>query len=143
MMKGPPGEAYQHLQFEVQDEVDVHRVVLSWRAWSMLDLAGAGYAHTLLRQSLRYCLKHEQRMKESNYAGSPIRKLLPQLFDQYKLLEKSPGDRIAEDAWIDSFSRLIYSASREKAADAAAAALAEGIYPNRSARRWRSPPTGW
>lgn len=129
MMKGPAGEAYQHLQFEVQDEVDVHRVVLSWRAWSMLDLAGAGYAHTLLRQSLRYCLKQEQRMKENNYAGSPIRKLLPQLFDQYKLLSKSPGDRIAEDAWIDSFSRVIYSASREKAADAAAAALAEGISP--------------
>jgi hypothetical protein len=129
MMKGPPGEAYQHLQYEVQDEVDVHRVVLSWRAWSMLDLAGADYAHTLLRQSLRYCLMNEQRMKSNNYPASPIRKLLPQLFDQYKLLGRSPGDRVADDSWIDSFSRLIYSATREKAADAVAAALAEGMSP--------------
>src|SRR5262245_26242064 len=83
MMKGPPGEAYQHLQFEVQEEVDVHRVVLSWRAWSMLDLAGADYAHTLLRQSLRYCLMNDQRMKSNSYPGSPIRQQLPHLFDQY------------------------------------------------------------
>src|SRR5262249_1575622 len=47
MMKGPPGEAYNHLQFAVQDEVDVHRVVLAWRAWAMLGLTGMEHAQTL------------------------------------------------------------------------------------------------
>src|SRR6185369_15849027 len=40
MMQGPAGEAYNHLQYAVEDEVDVHRVVLAWRAWSTLDLTG-------------------------------------------------------------------------------------------------------
>ncbi|MBI3860567.1 MAG: hypothetical protein HY290_01580 [Planctomycetia bacterium] len=129
MMKGPAGEAYQHLQYEVQDEVDVHRVVLSWRAWSMRDVAGEDYAHTLLRQSLRYCLKIEQSYIGKNQPTSAIRQLLPQLFDQYKLLSKPIGKREAEDAWIDDLSKIVYSATRERAADAVAAALAEGFSP--------------
>lgn len=129
MMKGPVGEAYQHLQYEVQEEVDVHRVVLSWRAWSMRDVAGDEYSHTLLRQSLRYCLMTEQKMKGNSYPASPIRTLLPQLFDQYKLLSKSLGTREADDVWIDDFSKLVYGEPREKAADAVAAALADGISP--------------
>jgi hypothetical protein len=129
MMRGPAGEAYQHLQYEVQDEVDVHRVVLSWRAWSMRDVAGDDYAHTLLRQSLRYCLKMEQRFQGNNQPTSPIRQQLPQLFDQYKLLSKPLGTRDADDSWIDNFSKLVYSAARDRAADAVAAALAEGISP--------------
>ena len=36
LAKQPIGEAYNHLQYAVQDEVDVHRVVLSWRAWALL-----------------------------------------------------------------------------------------------------------
>ena len=55
--KGTPSEAFNHLQFAIQDEVDVHRVVLSWRAWSLLDLTGPEQAHTLLRQSVRYCVQ--------------------------------------------------------------------------------------
>jgi len=129
MTAGPVGEAFQHLQYEVQDEVDVHRVVLSWRAWSMLDLAGEEYAHTLLRQSLRYCLVHEQRLREKNEPVSTIRAHLPRLFDQYKLLAKPLGTREADDAWVDAFSRTVYASSPEQAADAAAAALAEGISP--------------
>lgn len=126
MMQGPAGEAYQHLQYEVQDEVDVHRVVLSWRAWSMRDVAGNDYSHALLRQSLRYCLKMEQ---VKNRPTSPIREQLPKLFDQYKLLTKPLGTRNAEDSWIDDFSKLVYGAVRDRAADAVAAALAEGISP--------------
>lgn len=129
MMQGPAGEAYQHLQYEVQDEVDVHRVVLSWRAWSMRDVAGEEYSHALLRQSLRYCLKMEQSLKSNNRPGSEIRQLLPKLFDQYKLLTKPLGSRNADDAWIDEFSRLVYGAARDRAADAVAAALGEGISP--------------
>lgn len=129
MMKSPEGEAYQHLQYEVQEEADVHRVVLSWRAWSTRDLVGHDHSHTLLRQSLRYCLKMENNLRDRKYPGSPIRQQLPQLFDQYKLLSKPLGDRVADEAWLDEFSKLVYSATREKAADAVAAALADGISP--------------
>ena len=31
VQRQPAGEAFNHLQFAVQDEVDVHRVVLAWR----------------------------------------------------------------------------------------------------------------
>ena len=47
LTKDSVGEAYNHLQFSIQDEVDVHRVVLAWRAWSMLDVCGPAYAHAL------------------------------------------------------------------------------------------------
>ena len=129
LVKGPVGEAYNHLQMEVQEEVDVHRVVLSWRAWMMLDLAGQEHAHTLLRQSVRYCLQSEKYLAERKRAPSAIRAQLPKLFDQYKLLEKSVGTRQADDAWLDEFSRGIFAASPSKAADMTAAALAEGISP--------------
>src|SRR5207245_4054261 len=48
LVKGPVGEAFNHLQFSVQDEIDVHRVVLSWRAWAILDITGKKHAHTVL-----------------------------------------------------------------------------------------------
>jgi hypothetical protein len=122
-------DAYMALQQEIQDEVDVHRVVLSWRAWAMLDLTGQQYAHTLLRQSVRYCLQSEKYHKDRNHPNSAIRTQLPKLFDQYKLLSKSLGTRQADDAWIEEFSRTVHQGSPAKAADAAAAALADGISP--------------
>src|SRR4030095_8502748 len=60
LAKGPSGEAFNHLLWAVQDEVDVHRVVLAWRAWALLDLAGQEQAHTLLRQAVRYCVQAER-----------------------------------------------------------------------------------
>jgi hypothetical protein len=128
MAKGSSSDAFNHLQYAIHDitadfAYDVHRVVLSWRAWLMLDLAGQQYAHTLLRQSVRYCLMEE------NHGGKGIRKQLPKLFDTYKLEGRELGTRQADDAWIDSFSKTIYSSSCEQAADATAAALADGISP--------------
>ncbi|HEV3238155.1 MAG TPA: hypothetical protein VGZ25_14290 [Gemmataceae bacterium] len=126
LAKGPIGEAYNHLQFTVQDELDVHRVVLAWRAWAVLDLAGKEHAHTLLRQSVRFCCDEE---KNRNGAAPEIRTILPKLLDQYKLADKQPGKREAEDAWVEHLAQTIYSSNRAVAADAAAAALAEGMSP--------------
>jgi len=126
LAKGPIGEAYNHLQFSVQDELDVHRVVLAWRAWAVLDLAGKEQAHTLLRQSVRFCCDEERSRKG---ATPEIRTVLPKLLDQYKLVGKEIGNRQAEDGWIDQLAQTIYSSDRAKAADAAAAALAEGMSP--------------
>lgn len=126
---GPLGEAYNHLQFAVQDEVDVHRVVLSWRAWAMLDLTGDEYAHTLLRQSVRYCVDTEQRMHDRGYERSAIREVLPRLLDEHHLLAKPLGTRQPDDAWVEHLARTILFADRPQAAEAVAAALAEGFQP--------------
>ncbi len=127
LARGPAGEAFNHLQFSIEDEMDVHRVVLAWRAFSTLDITGAEYAHSLLRQSVRYCVNVEQAEKKQGAKPPAIRNVLPKLLDQYKLLSVAPGERRAEDAWIDNMGRFIADASGEQAADAVAAALAEGI----------------
>lgn len=128
-VKESPGEAYNHLQYAIQDEVDVHRVVLAWRSWALLDLTGKEQAHTLLRQSVRYCLASEQNRIERKYPNSPVRAVLPKLLDQHKLVGRALGERKADDAWVERMSQMIYSSTREQAADAVAAALAEGMSP--------------
>lgn len=128
-MTGPVGEAYNHLQFAVQDEIDVHRVVLAWRAWVLLDFTGTEQAQTLLRQSVRFCVNSEQeRLKRGNKEPA-IRALLPKLLDEHKLLRKSLGNRKADDAWVQQLAQTVFAESRERAAEAVAAALAEGFSP--------------
>ena len=122
LAKGPIGEAYNHLQFSVQDEVDVHRVVLAWRSWAILDLTGKELASTLLRQSVRFCARE-------GGGNKGLRALLPKLLDQYKLLGKEPGKQKAEDAWVEKLAQTIYGSGRDHAAEAVAAALAEGMSP--------------
>src|SRR5262249_44632135 len=56
LAKGPVDDLFNQLQMTVQDEVDVHRIVLPWRAWVMLELTGKEHALTLFRQSVRHCI---------------------------------------------------------------------------------------
>jgi hypothetical protein len=130
LAKGPSGEAFNHLLWAVQDEVDVHRVVLAWRAWALLDLTGKAQAHTLLRQSVRYCVDSERSRIDHQRPEPGVRTVLPKLLDQHRLLERPLGDRKPDDAWVQCLSETIYGGSREQAADAVAAALAEGIAPD-------------
>jgi len=44
-------------------------------------------------------------------------------------VSKKPGNRKADDAWIEKMCQAIYADNREQAADAVAAALADGIAP--------------
>ena len=125
----PVGEAFNHLQYAVQDEVNVHRVVLSWRAWALLDFTGEKHAQTLFRQSVRFCVNHEQNRQRSKRPEPAIRSVLPKLLDQHRLLSRKLGKRKAEDAWVEELSRTVFSGTREQAADAVAAALAEGFDP--------------
>lgn len=127
--QGPAGEAFNHLQFTVEDEVNVHRVVLAWRAWAMLELCGQEHAHTLLRQSVRYCLDAEKFVRDRQQPAPEVREVLPRLLDQYRLPEKSHGRRAAEDGWVDALASTIFAGMREQAAEAAAAALADGFNP--------------
>jgi hypothetical protein len=128
LAKGPVGEAFNHLQFSIEDELDVHRVVLAWRSWAVLDLAGKDQARTLLRQSIRFCVDEEQEIR-NRHQTPEIRTILPKLLDQYHLLGRSPGKRQAEDGWIEELTKVIYGGGRARAAEAAAAALAEGFSP--------------
>lgn len=120
-------DALNHLLFAVQDNTEVHRVVLPYRAWDLLDLIGKEQAHTLLRQSVRYCVKAE--LSQRSAAWDEPRALLPRMLEQYKLLDRAPGTRSAEDKWVDELSQTIFKSTPEQAAAAAAAALAEGFAP--------------
>ena len=122
--KGTPAEAFDQLQYFVHDDVNVHRVVLAWRAWMMLDFTGPEQAHTLLRQSVLFaCREHGGKQT------SGIQALLPKLLDEYKLVGRKAGTKAADDKWIDELSGVVYGGGRDKAAQAVAGALAEGINP--------------
>src|SRR6266550_8900508 len=120
-------DAFNNLLFAVQDNTEVHRVVLPYRAWDLLGLIGKEQAHTLLRQSVRYCVKAESWPRNST--RDEPRTLLPRLLEEHKLLVRSPGDRKAEDNWVEQFSQTLFKSTPEQAAEAAAAALAEGMTP--------------
>ncbi len=119
-------DAYNELLHVVTESPGVHRVVFAHRSWDILDLAGKENAHALLRQSLRYCLKQEGWSAKRQEP----RTLLPKLLDEYKLLGRKLGNRSADDAWIDTMSRTIFEGTAAEAAEAVAAALAEGMSPD-------------
>ena len=118
-------EAFNDLMMTVEESPDVHRIVLAYRSYDMLGLVGREQAETMLRQSVRYCVKNE----EWSANHSQPRTLLPKLLDQYNLVGKLRGTRQTDDAWIDSMSQTIFNATPEQAADAVAATLAEGMSP--------------
>jgi hypothetical protein len=125
---GSPAEAFDQLLVAVEDGLDVHRIVLPYRAWMLLNIVGAEHAHTLLRQSVRYCIQAESPSYISHFAGA--RALLPKLFDQYRLPGRPLGKRPADDSWVDHLSQTIFQGTPDQAAEAAAAALAEGFDPS-------------
>jgi hypothetical protein len=120
-------DALNHLLVAVEDSTEVHRVVLPYRAWDLLGLIGREQAHTLLRQSVRYCIKAESWSSNAPY--NEPRALLPKMLEQHRLLGRTPGTRTAEDGWVDQLSQTIFKSTPEQAADAAAAALEEGFAP--------------
>ena len=125
----PVGEAFNHLQFAVEDEVDVHRVVLAWRAWDSLDIAGQEWANCLLRQSIRHCAWREKEIMDRGGNRSSVRTVLPALMDKYQLLGKEIGSKSGDDAWLRELATIMFSGSRDEAAEATACALRDGYSP--------------
>lgn len=119
-------EALNDLLVAVEDGTDVHRVVLPYRAWDMLGLIGKEHAHTLLRQSVRFCLKAEEYINNRPQHTATV---LATMLDQHKLIGRSPGNRAADDGWVDRISREMFEGTPEHAAGLAAEALADGIDP--------------
>src|SRR5262245_56564815 len=126
--KSSPADAFNAVLYEVQDNTEVHRTALPYRAWDLLDLVGMEHAHTMLRQSLRYCLKSESYSRNDSW--NRPRTVLPQVFDEHKLEGRALGNPGPDDAWVDAMSQTILKSTPEQAAGAAAAALAEGIAPD-------------
>ncbi len=113
--------------FAVEDDTEVHRVALAYRAWDLSKIIGAEHAQTLLRQSVRYCVKSEAGHHGKHFGK--VRELLPKLLEAHHLLDREPGTKACDDAWVDATSRAIFEATPEDAAGLAAAALAEGRAP--------------
>jgi hypothetical protein len=130
MVDSTPDEAFNALQLAIQDDLNVHRVVLVWRAWALLPLTGPQHAHTMLRQSVRFCVDSEQQRISKGQPEPAIRQALPKLIDQYRLFDVDIGRRQGEDAWLDHLVDTIYLGSQQDAAEAVAAALAEGFAPS-------------
>jgi hypothetical protein len=124
-----PLEAFNMLQPAMQDDMNVHRFVFAHRTYGLVGLLGKEYSYSLLRQCVRFCADHERMRLERKYEASPIRDLLPKLLDQYKLAGKTLGTRDPGDEAVEALALVIYNGPREKAAEAAAGALAEGISP--------------
>jgi len=128
LVASSPEEALQSLLTTVQDNTEVHRVVLPYRAWDLMGIIGREQAHTLLRQSVRYCIKAESSTPNSTW--NEPRTLLPNLLEEHKLMGRAPGEKAVDDAWVENFSQTLFKSSATQAAAAAAAALAEGVTPD-------------
>ena len=120
-------DALNDLLQTVQDQTEVHRVVLPYRAWDLLDLIGREHAHTLLRQSVRYCVRAEAGTHREAPESPPA--VLPRLLEEHHLLDRAVGTKPAEDKWVEELSQLFFRSTPVQAASAAAAALAEGWAP--------------
>ncbi|MEX2174356.1 MAG: hypothetical protein WD872_08340 [Pirellulaceae bacterium] len=127
--QGTLDEAFNALQPLMQDDINVHRFVFAYRTHGLADLLGQDYAHTILRQCVRFCATHERGRISRNNPESPIRTLLPKLLDQYKLAGKKLGTRDPGDAAVEQLAEAIYQGPPPQAAEAVASALAEGIDP--------------
>lgn len=125
---GAADAAFNALLLAVEDETEVHRVVLPYRAWELLDVVGREQAHTMLRQSVRYCVRNGRSGGGAPRDDEP-RALLPRLFDQHHLPTGSAGTKRPGDDWVESMSRTLFESNPATAAEAVAQALADGIDP--------------
>jgi hypothetical protein len=126
-LTGSPEDALNNLMVMVDDGAEVHRVVMVSRSWDLLEFVGRDKAHTMLRQSVHYCVNAEH----PNQAkwNSPIREMLPKLLDRHKLAGRSAGTRSADDAWVSQLCETIFKSTPQQAGEAVAMALAEGFSP--------------
>ena len=123
LSKGTPQAALDNLMVMVDDGADVHRIVLVSRAYELVGFVGAARAHTLLRQSVHYCVSAE---KNPSYQME-VRGVLPKVLDQHKLLGTKAGTKAVDDAWVEKFADALFTATPAQGADMVGAALAEGI----------------
>jgi hypothetical protein len=125
-LPGTPEQTYDAVQLLIQDDLNVHRVVLAWRAWEVQEFIGKDHARDMLRQTVRFC----SDPRHTNPGVHPIRTVLPRLLDAHKLLAAKPGAKKVDDGWVETLAKTVLSDKQEKAAETVAAALADGVDPN-------------
>ena len=121
--------AYEEIQSAVRDDLNVHRVVLSWRAYDLLRLTGQEHALTMLRQSVRFCIDEDGQRARRGNAPDEIHALLLKLMDEHGLDRRDAGTRTLDTAALERLSDTFFSGDRATAARAAASALADGVAP--------------
>ena len=109
----------------VHEDQEVHRTVLPSRAWDLLPVVGQEHALTLLRQSLRYCLRAEQ-WRRPEWAVSAEK--LASLLSDHGLPAKNHSTQPLNDAKLQELAQIIFSSSPVDAATAVAKALATGTH---------------
>ena len=98
------------------------------RSWALLDFTGKEYAHTLLRQSVRFCVTRRATLQR-NHVEEALPGAPAQTARARGLASRDPGGPSAgrrldrEDEPDDLYLR------RDQAAEAVAEALADGIAP--------------
>jgi hypothetical protein len=125
-LPGTPEQTYDDVQLLIQDDLNVHRVVLAWRAWEVLDFIGKDHARDMLRQTVRFC----SDSRHTNPGVHPIRTVLPRLLEAHKLLAAKPGSKKVDDGWVEKLAKTVHSDRQDRAAEAVAAALADGVDPD-------------
>lgn len=109
----------------VHEDQEVHRTVLPYRAWDLLPVVGREHALTLLRQSLRYCLRAEQwRSPEWEKPAAALAKLMSD-----HRLPRPGAVKPMDDQQVAELARVIFSSPAPDAAAAAAKSLADGCDP--------------
>src|SRR5262249_1657835 len=108
-LKGTPEQTYDDVQLLIQDDLNVHRVVLASRGWEVLDFIGKDHARDMLRQTVRFCSDPRHTGRQAH----PIRQVLPRLLDAHKLLSARPGSKQVDDAWIERLAKTVYSDQQE------------------------------
>ena len=126
--KNSADDALNQVLYAIEDETDVHRVVMAYRSWDMLDLLGKEMAHVMLRQSVRYCIQQERPNRYIRHGD--CRAILPKLLEKHGLMNKAAGKKKLDDKALVRLSQDIFSTTPEQAAGLAAEALANGISPD-------------
>ena len=85
----------------------------------------------MLRQSVRFCVDEERSTKRHKSASDMESQLRQRMHGWLEpvLLTGTQGTRPLDDAAVERLSQLIYSSTRERAAEAVSQALAEGVAP--------------
>ena len=104
--QGSVGEAYNDLQYCLHDEIDVHRVVLCLARLGD-DRPGRQGPGSHPAPPVGSVLRPRAGQSEHRNSKPCCRNC----WTNIKLLDKPPGDRRAEDAWVDRLAMTIYTAT--------------------------------
>ena len=126
---GSPADTLDDVQSILHENLDVHRIVLAWRAWETLEITGKEHSQTLLRQAVRFCVDAEQKRVDRGRPEPELRTLLPELLESAELESGAHGTRRLSDEELGELCDVIFSSPKADAAHAVARCLGGGTAP--------------